>query len=86
LSFSVCSDDKRKERVMDDGTNVLLVLLVFAGWFAMVGIPVMKILNKAGFSRGWALLAFIPLLSIIGLWVFAFARWPTRVAVADVFD
>jgi len=24
----------------------------------------------------WTILAFIPLLNLIGLWVLAFARWP----------
>jgi hypothetical protein len=47
----------------------------------------MKVLNKAGFSRVWVLLAFIPILNIIFLWIFAFVRWPTRVAnVEGVFE
>lgn len=35
-----------------------------------------RILLKAGHSPWWALLLFVPLLYIVGLWVFAFARWP----------
>ena len=42
----------------------------------LVGIPVANILNRAGRSRWWTILAFIPFLNLIGLWVFAFTRWP----------
>jgi hypothetical protein len=71
---------------MAQGTNGAVILIGLALWFVILGIPVMKILNKAGFSRAWVLVAFVPLLNIIFLWVFAFARWPARVAVAGVFD
>jgi hypothetical protein len=47
----------------------LLVLMVF-------GIPIVQILRRAGHSGWWAIIAFVPLLNLIGLWVFAFARWP----------
>jgi hypothetical protein len=42
----------------------------------LVGIPVANVLHRTGRSRWWTVLAFIPLLNLIGLWVFAFARWP----------
>jgi len=35
-----------------------------------------RIANKAGYSRLWVLLMFIPLVNIIMIWVFAFANWP----------
>ena len=41
-----------------------------------VGIPVSNILHRAGRSRWWTILAFLPFLNLIGLWVFAFTRWP----------
>ena len=44
---------------------------------AFVGVPVAHILHRAGRSRWWTLIAFIPLLNLFGLWVFAFSRWPT---------
>jgi uncharacterized membrane protein YhaH (DUF805 family) len=43
----------------------------------LLGVPVASILHRAGRSRWWILIAFIPLLNLIGLWVFAFSRWPT---------
>jgi hypothetical protein len=44
--------------------------------FLLVGIPVANVLHRAGRSRWWTILAFIPFMNVIGLWVFAFARWP----------
>ena len=43
---------------------------------ALIGIPVANVLHRAGRSRWWTVLAFIPLVNLISLWVFAFARWP----------
>ena len=45
-------------------------------FIALVGIPVANVLHRAGRSRWWIILALIPLLNLIGLWVFAFTRWP----------
>ena len=42
----------------------------------LVGIPVANILHRAGRSRWWTILAVIPFLNLIGLWLFAFTRWP----------
>ena len=42
----------------------------------LVGVPVASILHRAGRSRWWLIIAVVPLLNLIGLWVFAFSRWP----------
>ena len=34
------------------------------------------VLQKAGHSPWWAALVLFPFFYLIGLWVFAFARWP----------
>ncbi len=39
-------------------------------------IPVQQILRRAGYSGWLCLLALIPLVNWIALWVFAFAKWP----------
>jgi hypothetical protein len=44
---------------------------------ALVAVPVAHVLHRAGHSRWWTILAFVPLLNLIGLWVFAFGRWPS---------
>jgi uncharacterized membrane protein YhaH (DUF805 family) len=48
---------------------VILVLVIFI-------VPVVKIIQKAGYSGWWTLLWFVPFANIIMLWVFAFAEWP----------
>lgn len=53
------------------GWGFLVVAIVFI-------VPLWKILTKAGFNGAWSLLAFIPLVNIIALWVFAFSEWPKR--------
>ncbi len=50
----------------------LLVLIIFA----VIAVPVVKILHRTGRSGWWCLLFFVPLVNLIGLWVFAFTRWP----------
>jgi hypothetical protein len=50
-----------------------IMLLLFV---LILGIPVARILRRAGRSRWWTIIAFVPLLNLVGLWVFAFVRWP----------
>jgi hypothetical protein len=40
------------------------------------GIPVARILKRAGFSPWLALLVLVPTINLICLWVFAFVDWP----------
>ena len=54
----------------------LFQLLFVLAYILVFMVPVWKIVSKAGYSGVWSLLALIPLLNIIMLWVFAFARWP----------
>jgi hypothetical protein len=49
---------------------VLLVLFALTLYFFS------RVVKKAGYSPWWALLGVIPVLNIVLLWVFAFARWP----------
>ncbi len=43
---------------------------------ALFLVPVGRILGRAGFSPWWCILAIIPGVGLIGLWVFAFVPWP----------
>jgi|TARA_B110000902_G_C14170941_1_gene536835 hypothetical protein len=52
--------------------QLIIILFIFLVPFLIFG-PVAK---KAGYSRWWALLAGVPLLNLIVLWIFAFAKWP----------
>ena len=50
----------------------LIVIVMLALYF----IPVVKILQKAGYSGWWCLIVFVPIVNIIMFYVFAFADWP----------
>jgi hypothetical protein len=50
-----------------------LVMLVV---LAIFGVPMWKILRRAGHSGWWVIVFFIPLVNIIAIWVFAFGPWP----------
>jgi uncharacterized membrane protein YhaH (DUF805 family) len=52
--------------------QILIILIVVIPIIWIYG----RILNKAGFSRWWTPLIFIPIVNIIMIWVFAFAKWP----------
>ena len=45
--------------------------------------PVAKILERLGISRWWTILAFFPLLNIVGLWALSAVRWPKVDAAAS---
>ncbi|XHS78308.1 hypothetical protein ACFJGW_21765 [Burkholderiaceae bacterium UC74_6] len=51
----------------------LIVVLV---WLAVLQYPIWRILSKAGYSGALSFLAWIPLLNIVFLWVFALSSWP----------
>ena len=54
----------------------IVVLVVLVVYF----VPIVMIIRKAGYSGWWVLVLFVPLLNVIMLWVFAFARWPRLTA------
>lgn len=52
--------------------------LMFVVVVALVAYPVGKILSRIGFSPLWAILAFLPIVNLLGLWIVALAEWPKR--------
>jgi hypothetical protein len=42
---------------------------------ALFAIPAGLILKRTGHSTWWALLCFVPIAALFGLWVLAFTRW-----------
>lgn len=59
----------------DAPIHLFIILLVFA-IFVVILIPIAQILHRAGHSRWWSVLYLIPLLNVVGLWIFAYVRWP----------
>jgi uncharacterized membrane protein YhaH (DUF805 family) len=52
--------------------HILIVIAVLVLYF----LPIVKILQKAGYSGWWSLIVLVPLVNIIMFYVFAFADWP----------
>jgi uncharacterized membrane protein YhaH (DUF805 family) len=52
--------------------HILIVIVVLVLYF----LPIVKVLQKAGYSGWWSLIVLVPLLNIIMFYVFAFADWP----------
>lgn len=52
--------------------HVLVAVVILAVFL----FPIARILRRAGRSPAWCLLLFVPLGNIVGLWAFAYARWP----------
>ena len=54
-------------------TSGFLALLVS---IVLIGIPVWRILTRLGYSPWFTVLAFIPIVNIISLWLLSYANWP----------
>ena len=53
-----------------------LIILTFVVLIpTIIFIPVVK---KAGYSRWWAILAGLPVIALVALWLFAFSNWPAE--------
>ena len=50
----------------------LIVILAILGIYVF---PIGKIVSRTGASGWWALLACVPLLNMVALWIFALAPW-----------
>ena len=57
----------------DQLQHLMLISLVIEMFFA---IPAGMILKRMGFSMWWALLCFVPIAGLFGLWLLAFVKWP----------
>ncbi len=42
----------------------------------LLGVPLYKLLPRAGMNPMWALVCLVPIAGIALLWVVAFRRWP----------
>jgi len=50
---------------------IVVLLYIFVLVF-----PTARILSRVGLSGWWSILALIPLINLIALWIFAFVSWP----------
>ena len=65
-----------RPRGVDMGSFSIWHWLIVIVFILVVAVPCAKILNKAGRSRWWLILALFPYINLIALWVFAYTRWP----------
>ena len=52
--------------------------LILAAYAVIVCIPAAQIVRRVGYSGWWGLLAGVPVVKLVSLWVFAFMRWPAK--------
>lgn len=52
--------------------QLIIVVFLVAIWLP----PIAIIVRRAGFSGLWVILAIVPIVNLVALWVFAFVRWP----------
>lgn len=50
--------------------------IVVIGFIALIAVPTVRIVRRSGRSGWWAILAFLPWVNLVALWVFAYVRWP----------
>ena len=53
---------------------IIILLVVFMLPYFVFG----PVAARAGFSRWWAVLMFVPVVNIVLVWVMAFIDWPTE--------
>jgi len=58
------------------GFEAITIIIMVLVYIAIFAVPVAQLLYRTGHSRLWVLLAFVPLVNIIFLWIWAFKRWP----------
>jgi uncharacterized membrane protein YhaH (DUF805 family) len=68
---------------MDGSLSIWHVIIILVSCLIFL-VPYVMIIKKAGYSGWWVLTAFIPLINLIMLWVFALARWPIEQRAAGM--
>ncbi len=70
--------------VVMGSTFPLLDLLVFLFVSGLLNLPVLWVLKKIGWSRWLVILAMLPFVNFVFLYVVAFARWPNEPSAEDI--
>jgi hypothetical protein len=63
---------------MNSDPNGAYILIGLVFWFIIIGILIMQILKRTGFSRVWVLILFVPFVNLVFHWIYAFKRWPVE--------
>jgi hypothetical protein len=63
------------DRLFDTPLAVLLMALIYV---FLLAVPACRLTSRLGYPGAWGLLALVPGLNVLGLWILAFGRWPRR--------
>lgn len=58
-------------QTMNPGHWVFFIVILVAMLY-----PYVRIIRRAGYSGWWMLTMLVPIVNIVMLWIFAFAKWP----------
>ena len=58
-------------------THWFIALAMITPLMALLVVPTWRILQRAGFNGGWALLMLVPIVGILVLWFVSFLKWPS---------
>ena len=70
---------QRSTTQLESRHHGLFLALAFGHHYPLCCPPALvfgKPAGKAGFSPWWVLFAVVPIVNIVMLWVFAYAKWP----------
>ena len=60
--------------------------LIVIFWVGIIIPPIANILRRTGHSGWWAVVAVLPVLNLVGLWIFAFGKWSAPVGAERALD
>ncbi|MBV8184770.1 MAG: hypothetical protein JOY76_08780 [Hyphomicrobiales bacterium] len=63
-----------------------LIALIYLGLTVFYFSPLVRILNRLGFSGWWSLLTFIPIGNIVALFIFSMVKWPRFDRITEAFE
>jgi len=66
------------EQLLQLSTELSVWLWIAIMTFIFFVIPVARILKRTGHHPLWSLAFLIPIIGYLGLWIFAFKRWPAE--------
>jgi hypothetical protein len=79
-AFKLGRHIRGQSEMMAVSTSMLVFMTVGEALFA---IPAGIVLKRTGHSPWWALLCFIPIAALLGLWVLAFTSWTAQRSVTE---
>lgn len=74
-------DQEDQRRRQEEFMTLQQFIMICAVIELLFAIPAGMILKRLGLSSWWALLCFVPVVALFGLWLLAFVKWPRDAGV-----